>query len=87
MINIISGTSTSSTPTPLSLSSNIVPENNSSLPPQGTQLWRASTPEDTYLNVLNKSNYNHLLDMKGENISDRENVAVLLINGNVSTND
>ena len=87
MINIISGRSTSSTPTPLSLSSNIVPENNSSLPPQGTKLWRASTPEDTYLNVLNKSNYNHLLDMKGENISDRENVAVLLINGNVSTND
>ena len=87
MINIISGTSTSSTPTPLSLSSKIVLENNSSLPPQGKKLWRASTPEDTYLNVSNKSNYNHLLDMKGENISDRENVAVLLINGNVSTND
>ena len=87
MINIILGTSTSSTPTPLSLTSKIVLENDSSLPPHGTKLWTSSTPEDNYLNVSNKSNYNHLLDMKGENISDRENVAVLLINGNVSTND
>lgn len=87
MINIISGTSTSSTPTSLSPSSKIVLENNASLPPQVTKLWRASTPEDKYFNVSNKSNYNHLLDMKGENISERENVAVLLINGNVSTND
>ena len=62
-------------------------ENKSSLPPQGTKLWRESTPEDKHLNLSNTSNYNHLLDMKGENISDRENVAVLLINGNVSTND
>ena len=87
MINIISGTSTSSTATSLSPSSKIVLENNASLPPLGTKLWRPSTPEDKYLNVSNKSNYNHLLDMKGENISERENVAVLLINGNVSTND
>ena len=87
MISIISGKSTTSTPTSLSPSSKIGLENNSSLPPQGTKLWGASTPEDKYLDVSNKSNYNHLLDMKGENISDRENVAVLLINGNVSTSD
>ena len=87
MINIISGTSTPSTPTPFSLSSKIVLENNTSLPPQGRKLWTSSTPEDNSLNVSNKYNYNHLLDMKGENISDSENVAVLLINGNVSVND